>query len=102
VLNPATTLQALDEILPELDFVLLMSVNPGFGGQRFITSTLNKIQHLKQRISDRQLRVAIEIDGGVNPSNAAHIRQAGADILVAGTAIFGQDNYADAIHNLRR
>jgi ribulose-phosphate 3-epimerase len=102
VLNPATSLQSLDEILPELDFVLLMSVNPGFGGQHFITSTLNKIQQLKQQISRRQLDIAIEIDGGVKPSNAAQICQAGADILVAGTAIFGQENYADAIRTLRR
>ncbi len=102
VLNPATSLQSLDEILPELDFVLLMSVNPGFGGQHFITSTLNKIQQLKQQISRRQLDIAIEIDGGVKPSNAAQICQAGADILVAGTAIFAQANYTDAIRTLRR
>ncbi|MCZ6873524.1 MAG: ribulose-phosphate 3-epimerase [bacterium] len=101
VLNPATSLQSLDEILPELDFVLLMSVNPGFGGQHFITSTLNKIQRLKQQLSKRQLDVAIEVDGGVKLSNAAQICQAGADILVAGTAIFGQENYADVIRNLR-
>jgi ribulose-phosphate 3-epimerase len=102
VLNPATPLQSLDEILPELDFVLLMSVNPGFGGQHFITSTLNKIQQLKQQLSKRQLDVAIEVDGGVKLSNAAQICRAGADILVAGTAIFGQENYADVIRNLRR
>ena len=101
VLNPATPLQALDEILPELDMVLLMSVNPGFGGQQFIPSTLDKIRALKQRICQRQLRVAIEVDGGIKASNAAQVCQAGADILVAGTAIFGQANYDDAIRVLR-
>jgi len=101
VLNPATPLYALEEILPELHMVLLMSVNPGFGGQRFIPSTLGKIRALKQQITARGLQVAIEVDGGVNPSNARAIREAGADILVAGTAIFGQPDYAAAIRALR-
>ncbi len=101
VLNPATPLQSLDEILPELDLVLLMSVNPGFGGQRFIEATLNKIQQLKRLITERHLSSVIEVDGGIKASNAAQIRQAGADILVAGTAVFGQKNYKDAIRMLR-
>lgn len=101
VLNPATSLHALDEILPELHMVLLMSVNPGFGGQRFIPSTLDKIRALKQQITARGLHVAIEVDGGVNPSNARAIRDAGADVLVAGTAIFGQPDYGAAIRALR-
>jgi ribulose-phosphate 3-epimerase len=101
VLNPATPLYALEEILPELHMVLLMSVNPGFGGQRFISSTLDKIRALKHQITARGLQVAIEVDGGVNPSNARAIRDAGADVLVAGTAIFGQPDYAAAIRALR-
>ena len=101
VLNPATSLYMLDEILPELDMVLLMSVNPGFGGQQFIPATLEKIRALKHRIKSRHLRVMIEVDGGVKSDNARHIHEAGADILVAGTAIFGQPDYALAIRGLR-
>lgn len=101
VLNPATSLHALEEILPELDMVLLMSVNPGFGGQQFIPSTLDKIRALKQQISSRNLHLAIEVDGGVKPANAALIRAAGADILVAGTAIFDAPDYGAAIRALR-
>lgn len=101
VLNPATPLQSLDEILPELDFVLLMSVNPGFGGQRFIETTTGKIRQLKRLIAERNLHCVIEVDGGINASNASQLRDAGAEILVAGTAVFSQDNYKDAIHNLR-
>jgi ribulose-phosphate 3-epimerase len=101
VLNPATPLYALEEILPELHMVLLMSVNPGFGGQRFIPSTIKKIRTLKQQITARGLHVAIEVDGGVNASNARAICDAGADVLVAGTAIFGQTDYGEAIRGLR-
>ena len=101
VLNPATSLHALEEILPELDMVLLMSVNPGFGGQQFIPSALDKIRALKQQISSRNLQVAIEVDGGIKSTNAALIRAAGADILVAGTAIFDAPDYGAAIRALR-
>jgi ribulose-phosphate 3-epimerase len=101
VLNPATPLHVLHEILPELHMVLLMSVNPGFGGQSFIPSTLDKIRALKQAITARDLQVTIEVDGGVNASNAGMIREAGADILVAGTAIFGHQDYGQAIRALR-
>jgi ribulose-phosphate 3-epimerase len=101
VLNPATPLATLEEILPDVDMVLLMSVNPGFGGQSFIPSTLHKIQALKQEISKRNVPVAIEVDGGVKPANARMIRAAGADVLVAGTAIFAQPDYRQAIHALR-
>ncbi len=101
VLNPATPLQRVHEILPELHMVLLMSVNPGFGGQSFIPFTLEKIRALKQEIVARNLAVAIEVDGGVKSANAQQIREAGADILVAGTAIFGQPDYAQAIRALR-
>ena len=101
VLNPASPVSLLHDILPELDMVLLMSVNPGFGGQSFIPSTLEKVKALKQDITERQLAVSIEVDGGVNVSNAAALCESGADILVAGTAVFGQDNYAQAIDALR-
>lgn len=101
VLNPATSLHALDEILPEVDMVLLMSVNPGFGGQRFLPATLDKIRALRRQIEERQLPVAIEVDGGVKADNAADICAAGADVLVAGTAIFGQPDYGAAIQALR-
>jgi ribulose-phosphate 3-epimerase len=101
VLNPATPVHMLDEILPELDMVLLMSVNPGFGGQQFIPATLGKIRTLKQAIAARHLQTKIEVDGGVKPDNARQIRAAGADILVAGTAIFGRPDYAQAIQALK-
>ena len=101
VLNPATSLHALDEILPEVHMVLLMSVNPGFGGQRFLPATLDKIRALRARIGERQLPVDIEVDGGVKADNAADICAAGADVLVAGTAIFGQPDYGAAIRALR-
>ena len=101
VLNPATSLHTLDEILQDVDMVLLMSVNPGFGGQRFLPSTLGKIRLLRAQITQRQLQVAIEVDGGVKADNAAEIRAAGADVLVAGTAIFGQPDYGAAIRSLR-
>jgi len=101
VLNPATSLHALDEILPDVDMVLLMSVNPGFGGQRFLPATLDKIRTLRAQIEERQLPVQIEVDGGVKADNAAEICAAGADVLVAGTAIFGQPDYGAAIQELR-
>jgi ribulose-phosphate 3-epimerase len=101
VLNPATSLSTLEEILPEVHMVLLMSVNPGFGGQRFLPATLDKIRALKQQITARNLDVLIEVDGGVKPDNAGQIYAAGADVLVAGTAIFGQPDYAAAIRALR-
>ncbi len=100
-LNPATPLQELDYILDELDLVLIMSVNPGFGGQAFIPSALRKIRELRQRIDDRKLSVEIEVDGGVKPENAAEIAGAGADILVAGSAVYGAKDYAAAIRGIR-
>jgi ribulose-phosphate 3-epimerase len=100
VLNPASPISLLHEILPELNMVLLMSVNPGFGGQQFIPSTLDKIRALKCEIHKRQLPVKIEVDGGVNATTAPLVREAGADVLVAGTAIFGQADYAQAIRTL--
>ena len=91
-LNPATPLGTLEEILPELDFVLLMSVNPGFGGQRFIPSVLRKIETLRTRIGAAGLEVRIQVDGGVGPDNAEELVRRGADYLVAGSAVFdGRD-----------
>jgi ribulose-phosphate 3-epimerase len=101
VLNPASPISLLHDILPELHMVLLMSVNPGFGGQQFIPATLDKIRALKQEITERHLSVQIEVDGGVNAATAPLVREAGADVLVAGTAIFGKADYAQAIRALQ-
>ena len=100
-LNPATPLSSLDYILPELDMVVIMSVNPGFGGQSFISSALGKIQQLRRRIDGLGLKIEIEVDGGVKPENAAQVADAGADILVAGSAVFGKKDYAAAIRGIR-
>jgi ribulose-phosphate 3-epimerase len=89
VLNPATPLGAIDEILPEVDYVLVMSVNPGFGGQVFLPRSLDKIRRLRDTIAGRGLKVQIEVDGGVDAANAPQLVEAGALILVAGTAVFG-------------
>lgn len=87
-LNPATPLAVLEEILPELDFVLIMSVNPGFGGQGLLPPSLDKLRRLRAEIGRRALSVQIEVDGGVDPSNARALKEAGADVLVAGSAVF--------------
>ncbi len=100
-LNPATPLESLDYVLADVDMVLIMSVNPGFGGQAFIPSALDKIARLRKRIDDLGLKTEIEIDGGVKPANAAGIAGAGADILVAGSAVFGAKDYASAIRGIR-
>ncbi len=100
-LNPATPLSALDYILSDIDRVLIMSVNPGFGGQAFIPSCLGKIAELRKRINGLGLRTEIEIDGGVKPENAQSIIDAGADILVAGSAVFGAKDYGEAIRSMR-
>jgi ribulose-phosphate 3-epimerase len=89
-LNPATPLSALEEILPELDYVLVMSVNPGFSGQSFIPGSLDKVRRLRAQVEERKLATRIEVDGGVDTSNVAALVGAGADILVAGNAVFGQ------------
>lgn len=96
-LNPGTPLHVLDCVLDKLDYVLLMSVNPGFGGQSFIESTLDKISELKQIIIAKGLCARIEVDGGVKVDNIQSIWDAGADMFVAGSAIFNSDNYADTI-----
>jgi len=100
-LNPATPLASLDYILPDVDMVLIMSVNPGFGGQAFIPSALDKIAKLRKRIDELGLKTEIEVDGGVKPDNAASVINAGADILVAGSAVFGNKDYAAAIRGIR-
>jgi ribulose-phosphate 3-epimerase len=91
-LNPATPLTALEEILPELDYVLVMSVNPGFGGQGFIPASLDKVRRLRGQIASRGLPTKIEVDGGVDLGNVRALVEMGAEILVAGTAVFGQGN----------
>ena len=102
VLNPATPLESLDYILEYLDFVLLMSVNPGFGGQSFIPNTLEKIRRLKARIAESGQSIRIQVDGGVNKDTIADIAAAGADVFVAGSAIFGTSNYKETIGLLRK
>ncbi len=102
VLNPATPLNSLDYILDELDLVMLMSVNPGFGGQSFIESTLAKTNTLKNRIDMLGLDVGIEIDGGISPKTIERVAEAGANIFVAGSAIYGCDEYAPVIAEMRK
>ena len=100
-LNPHTPVSLLTDILPELDLVCLMSVNPGFGGQKFILHTLNKIAALKQMIQESGVRTSIEIDGGVTLDNAAAILSAGADVLVAGSTVFASPNPIQTIKQLK-
>ena len=102
VLNPATPVCLLEYIVADVDMVLLMSVNPGFGGQKFIPSVLDKIKELRELASKKNPALLIEIDGGVNDKNAPLLREAGADILVAGSFVFKSDDYKKAIDSLRR
>ena len=90
-LNPATPISALDCILGNVDMVLIMTVNPGFGGQRFIPYTLDKIRSLRRRIEEQGLSVDIEVDGGISPATVRQVLEAGANVFVAGSAVFGQD-----------
>jgi ribulose-phosphate 3-epimerase len=101
VLNPATTLFALDEIIEDVDMVLLMSVNPGFGGQTFIKQVLGKIQLLANTLRESDVEMDVQVDGGVKPDNAKVIKAAGANVLVAGSAIFNSGDYKAAIQALR-
>ena len=89
-LNPATPLVSLEEILPELDYVLVMSVNPGFGGQKFLPASLDKVRRLREMLRRRGLAPQVEVDGGVDEGNVKALVEAGADVLVAGTAVFGK------------
>lgn len=100
VLNPATPLAMIEEILDDVDYVLLMSVNPGFGGQRFIPSSIDKIKRLRDLIDRRGSQARIEVDGGIGPETAAAVTAAGAEILVAGSAIFGKPDPAAALRAL--
>ncbi len=100
-LNPATSLHTIEEILPDVDLVLIMSVNPGFGGQKFIPSCLQKVARARQMIDRAQSRALLEVDGGVKVENAAQVLAAGADVLVAGSAIFSSRDYAATIAALR-
>lgn len=88
-LNPSTPLSAIEEVLPELDYVLVMSVNPGFGGQSFLPTSLDKVRRLRAQVQTRGLSTQIEVDGGVDATNAAALVEAGATVLVAGSAVFG-------------
>jgi len=101
VLNPATPLASLDEILQDVDLVMLMSVNPGYGGQSFIVSSLDKIRRLRKMIEARGLEVGIEVDGGVSPTTIDDVAGAGANIFVAGSAVFGQPDYVGIIKELK-
>ena len=100
-LNPATPLSSIENVLADVDLILLMTVNPGFGGQKFIPASVNKINRLKKMLSDNGLTTIIEVDGGVNETNAATIVAAGAGVLVAGSAVFGSADLAAAIKNIR-
>jgi ribulose-phosphate 3-epimerase len=101
VFNPATPLDWLDYVLDKLDLVLIMSVNPGFGGQRFIPAALEKLRRARERIDASGREIRLEIDGGVKPDNIAEIARAGADTFVAGSAIFGEKDYAAVIARMK-
>jgi ribulose-phosphate 3-epimerase len=99
-INPATPLISLEEALPFADFVLLMSVNPGFGGQKFISTALDKLRRLRRTISERGLNTKIEIDGGIDAANIEKIVEAGAEIIVSGTGVFGKGNGTEGVKEL--
>ncbi len=101
VFNPATPLHFMDHVMDKLDMVLLMSVNPGFGGQKFIPGTLDKLAQARHRIDQSRLDIRLEIDGGVGVQNIRAIAEAGADTFVAGSAIFGQSDYAAVVQAMR-
>lgn len=99
-INPATPLVSLEEALPFADFVLLMSVNPGFGGQKFISTSIDKLRRLRRMIDDRGLETKIEIDGGIDAGNIRQIVEAGAEIIVAGSAVFGEKTPTESVNKL--
>ena len=101
VLNPSTPLSAIEWILEGVDFIMIMSVNPGFGGQKFIPNSIDRIRALRKMIQDRGLSVLIEIDGGVNEKTIKNISDAGVDVFVAGSAIFNNPNYKETISKFR-
>ena len=100
-LNPATPLSCLDYVWDEIDFVLIMSVNPGFGGQSFIASALEKIHRTKELIQQSKKTIRIAVDGGIKVDNIADVAAAGADTFIAGSAIFNQPDYAQVIRTMR-
>jgi len=100
-LNPSTPLSCIEEILPDIDLLLIMTVNPGFGGQKFITGMLPKIRRAKELARSRGLEPAIEVDGGVTAENIGSLAEAGADIFVAGAAVFGSPSYSEAITRMK-
>lgn len=100
-INPGTPLYAIEEIVADVDMVLIMTVNPGFGGQKFISSTLDKISRLKKIIDDAKLNCDIEVDGGINAETSKLVREAGANVLVAGSAIYDAENFVEAIKQIR-
>lgn len=101
-INPATPISLLDEVLEDTDYIVIMSVNPGFGGQAFIPMSLSKVSALRQKIDENKAKVEIEVDGGVTKDNAPSLAIAGADILVAGSAIFSAEDPQTAIGDIRR
>ena len=101
-LNPATSTSVLDNIIQDIDLVLLMSVNPGFGGQKFIPSTLKKIQDVKAMIDQQDKDIHLEVDGGINLDTIASVSEAGANVFVAGSAIFGSSDYEETIQSFRQ
>ncbi|EGT3621454.1 MULTISPECIES: ribulose-phosphate 3-epimerase [Morganella] len=102
VFNPATPLSYLDYVIDKLDLILLMSVNPGFGGQSFIPETLKKVEEVRRRIDASGRDIRLEVDGGINTENIAAVAQAGADMFVAGSAIFGKPDYKAVIDDMRK
>jgi ribulose-phosphate 3-epimerase len=100
-LNPSTSLSTLDEMLPVVDMILIMSVNPGFGGQKFIDSSLGKITRLRRILDDKNITAEIEVDGGITAENVSQVVKAGADVIVAGYAIFSKPNLTEAIKEIR-
>ena len=101
MLNPGTSLAAIEGVLAEVEMVLLMTVNPGFGGQKFIESVLPKIRELREKIDGNNLKVDLEVDGGINADTARLAVSAGASVLVAGSYVYGSSNPAEAIRKLR-
>jgi len=100
-LNPATTLHALDHIMDKLDMILIMSVNPGFGGQQFIPAVLKKLKKTRELIDEHSSDILLAVDGGIKTDNIGEVAKAGANMFIAGSAIFGQKNYADVIQQMR-
>ncbi|MCP3678720.1 MAG: ribulose-phosphate 3-epimerase [Deltaproteobacteria bacterium] len=101
-LNPSTSVTVLDHILEELDLVLVMSVNPGFGGQQFIPSSLQKVREIRRRLDAGGCKAELEIDGGIKVTNIGEASRAGADVFVAGSAVFGSDDYSETIKSMKQ